>query len=132
MTEDKKTTTIMKDKDIVYVADVPEFIKYVIKARGLDPAKACVRIGMDAGAESLKIMASIFDPEQESAEDEELDDEDDQNSVKRKSQPQKLTGSVVALLPIQKRICQSIGLSIRPSVRPSVRNASFFILQMTF
>ena len=41
----------MKDKDIVYVADVPEFIKYVITARGLDPAKACVRIGMDAGAE---------------------------------------------------------------------------------
>ena len=43
----------------------------------MDPEKAVVRIGLDGGQNSFKVMASIFNPEEEDANDDDDDDDDD-------------------------------------------------------
>ena len=74
----KKVVTVTEEKDAVYVKDVPQFVEHVIKERGLDPAKTTVRIGLDGGQNTFKVMASIFD-DSESSDDGDDDDGDGAN-----------------------------------------------------
>ena len=46
--------------DLVYVRDPVKFINYVIEERGLDKSKVLVRLGLDGGQGSFKVIASIF------------------------------------------------------------------------
>ena len=47
--------------DLVYVKDPVKFIDYVIEERGLDKSKVLVRLGLDGGQGSFKVIASIFE-----------------------------------------------------------------------
>jgi hypothetical protein len=69
----KKIVTYKEDKDVVYVNDVNGLVQHVMKERSLDPAKTLVRIGLDGGGGSLKVIASIFEPEKENCGKEKLD-----------------------------------------------------------
>ena len=58
----KVTETFKKETDICHASDASEYIQYLLKLRGLDPKKTLVRLGLDGGRGSLKIMVSVFDP----------------------------------------------------------------------
>ena len=58
----KKVETYMTTKSICHVENTSDYVNHLIKQRGLDPNKTLVRIGLDGGGGSLKIMVSIFDP----------------------------------------------------------------------
>ena len=47
--------------DIVYVKDIEKFIEHVIVEHGLDKEKVLVRVGLDGGQGSFKVVASIFE-----------------------------------------------------------------------
>ena len=49
-------------RDMVYVKNTSEFIRYIIDDRGLDIHDALVRISLDGGQNFLKVLVNIFDP----------------------------------------------------------------------
>ena len=58
----KFVETYVSRKRICHVANTSEYIMHLIKLRGLDPAKTLVRLGLDGGGGSLKILVSVFQP----------------------------------------------------------------------
>ena len=56
--------TYMTKKSIVHVRSASDYINHIIKLRGLDPQAAFVRIGMDGGGGSMKVLVSVFSPTQ--------------------------------------------------------------------
>ena len=77
----KKQTSVMEERDVVYVRDVSAFVQFVIKERGLDPKKTTVRVGLDGGQDTFKVVASIFDAEAEKP-DEDGDEDGSAESAK--------------------------------------------------
>ena len=67
----KKVVTEEVEKEVVFVNDTSAFLLDVMHQRRMDPAKSLVRIGLDGGKGSFKVMASICDAEQEAEEEEE-------------------------------------------------------------
>ena len=59
--ESKGTVETKVELDLVYLKDPPAFIEHVIEQRGLDRAKVLVRVGLDGGQGSFKVVASIFE-----------------------------------------------------------------------
>ena len=55
---------------MTYVPDPTALILHLCDLRGLDVMKAIVRIGIDGGQGSLKIIMSLFDPDDLGAKDE--------------------------------------------------------------
>ena len=47
-------------RPLVYVENVPAFLEYVRAARQIPEKDAMIRISMDGGQGSLKIIANIF------------------------------------------------------------------------
>ena len=86
----KKVITVMEEKDVVYIEECSDFINWIIKERGLDPQKTTVLVSMDAGQETLKIMASIFDDAEGPDNDDDDDDNDGDRKAKTKPNQQKL------------------------------------------
>ena len=60
--ETKVYGTYVSAKRVCPVADASDYVQHLIKLRGLDPAKTLVRLGLDGGGGSLKILVSVFDP----------------------------------------------------------------------
>ena len=58
----KKTVTYFQKKDICHVKDLDAYVQHVIKERGLDPKTTLIRVGLDGGGGSLKVLISVFDP----------------------------------------------------------------------
>ena len=58
----KVVETFTKEKDICHAVDASDYIKHLLKLRGLDPMKTLIRLGIDGGQGSLKILVSVFDP----------------------------------------------------------------------
>ena len=69
----KKVVTYEEQKNIVHVKNTSDFVQHIIQERHLDPSTAVVRIGLDSGGGSMKVIASIFDPDTESPDDNEED-----------------------------------------------------------
>ena len=67
----KAKVTVKEEKDVVFVRDVPEFIEFIAKERKLDPSKVTVRVGLDGGQETFKVVVSVFDASEEGPKDEE-------------------------------------------------------------
>ena len=57
----KKLEVTMKVKDVTIVKDVKELIKKVIIARDLDKDDVMVRVAIDGGGGSLKVVVNIFE-----------------------------------------------------------------------
>ena len=55
----KRVTTVMEDKEVVHVKDAVEFVKEILRRRGLDPNDYIIKVGADAGNGSFKMMVSI-------------------------------------------------------------------------
>ena len=53
----------LEEKDLVYVNDVEDLIKEVCSQRNLSSNDCMIRIGMDGGQGSLKVVMNLFDPE---------------------------------------------------------------------
>nr|XP_012557502.2 uncharacterized protein LOC105844913 isoform X1 [Hydra vulgaris] len=49
-------------RDIVYVKNTTEFIKFIIDERGIDTPNAIARITIDGGQNFLKVIINVFDP----------------------------------------------------------------------
>ncbi|XP_065644249.1 uncharacterized protein LOC136075342 [Hydra vulgaris] len=49
-------------RDIVYVKNTTEFIKFTTEKRGIDNLNAMVRISIDGGQNFLKVIINVFDP----------------------------------------------------------------------
>ncbi|XP_047125180.2 uncharacterized protein LOC124807379 [Hydra vulgaris] len=49
-------------RDIVYVKNTTEFIKFIIDERGIDTPNAIARISIDGGQNFLKVIINVFDP----------------------------------------------------------------------
>lgn len=49
-------------RDIVYVKNTTEFIKFITEKRGIDNLNAMVRISIDGGQNFLKVIINVFDP----------------------------------------------------------------------
>ena len=47
--------------DLVYVNNPTVFIDHIIEKRGLDKEKVLVRVGLDEGQGSFKVVVSIFE-----------------------------------------------------------------------
>ena len=60
--ETKVYETYVSAKRVCHVADASDYVQHLIKLRGLDPAKTLVRLGLDGGGGSLKVLVSVFDP----------------------------------------------------------------------
>jgi hypothetical protein len=56
----KKMTTVIVSKPLVYCTNVPGILESVRVARGLSKEETMVRIGIDAGQGSLKVVANVF------------------------------------------------------------------------
>ena len=76
--------TVKEEKDIVHVKDIKAFVDFIIKERKLDPSKTVVRIGLDGGQDSFKIVASIFDDASDEVE-EDGDEADSGDNLRGKS-----------------------------------------------
>ena len=59
--KDKDNGDVPVMLDLVYLTDTEAFISYIIGERDLDPEKAIVRVGLDGGQGSFKVVASIFE-----------------------------------------------------------------------
>ena len=55
----KRVTTVLEDKEVVHVKDAVEFVKEILRRRGLDPDNYIIKVGADAGNGSFKMMVSI-------------------------------------------------------------------------
>ena len=58
----KVVETYVSSRSICHATNTSDYIQHLIKIRGLDPARTMVRLGIDGGGGSLKILVSIFDP----------------------------------------------------------------------
>ena len=67
----KKVVTEEVEKEVVYVKDTSDFLTHILHQRRMDPAKSLIRIGLDGGKGSFKVMASVCDAEEEAEEEEE-------------------------------------------------------------
>lgn len=56
-------------KDLIYVKDPTEFVNHVCDERNINIHDAVVRIGIDGGQGSLKVIINIFDPSDLSTKD---------------------------------------------------------------
>ena len=56
----KKMKTVIVVKPLVYITNMPAFLEMVRVARGLSVEETMVRIGIDAGQGSLKVVANVF------------------------------------------------------------------------
>ena len=56
----KKMKTVIVTKPLVYLTDLPSFFEDVRVARGLTAEETMVRVGIDAGQGSLKVVANVF------------------------------------------------------------------------
>ena len=56
----KKMKTVIVSKPLVYCTNVPGILESVRVARGLSKEETMVRIGIDAGQGSLKVVANVF------------------------------------------------------------------------
>ena len=83
----KKTVTVKEEKDVVFVRDVAKFVDFVIKERGLNPARTTVRIGLDGGQDTFKVMASIFDDAEDAHDNDDNDDDAAENCAHGKDSP---------------------------------------------
>ena len=57
----KDATTTKENKDLVFLKDPKEFFDHIIAERGLDREKVLIRIGLDGGQGSFKVIVSIFE-----------------------------------------------------------------------
>jgi hypothetical protein len=57
--KNSKVTKVMLD--LVHLKDPVKFIEHVITDRGLDKSKVLVRVGLDGGQGSFKVVVSIFE-----------------------------------------------------------------------
>ena len=48
-------------KDLVYLKDPQAFFYHIVAERGLDREKVMVRVGLDGGQVSFKVVVSIFE-----------------------------------------------------------------------
>ena len=91
-----KVVTVWEEREVVHVKVASDFVLHIIWARGMDPAKTLVRIGLDGGGGSFKIMISIADAEGNEAEEEEEEEngggEKPGSSRKKSCSGKKLTG----------------------------------------
>ena len=60
--EVKVVETFISPQRICHAKNTSDYIQHLLKVRGLDPAKTLVRLGIDGGGGSLKILVSVFDP----------------------------------------------------------------------
>ena len=56
----KNVETCMVIKDIFHPIDFSEYVKHLFKEKGLNP-DSFIRVGMDGGGDSMKILLSVFD-----------------------------------------------------------------------
>ena len=106
-----------QEKDVVYVRDVNKFVQYIASERKLDPSKTTVRVGLDGGQETFKVVVSVFDASVEGPEDDEDEDLEDKvvDSVSptvKKPPPSRTQNSGC----IHIRSCVSVR-SVRPPIR---------------
>ena len=57
----KSAKKIKVDKDLVFLKDPAAFVDHIVKERGLDKDQVIVRVGLDGGQGSFKVMVSIFE-----------------------------------------------------------------------
>ena len=57
----KDATTTKENKDLVFLKDPKQFFDHIIAERGLDREKVLIRIGLDGGQGSFKVIVSIFE-----------------------------------------------------------------------
>ena len=60
----KSIETYTEKKKVCHVSNASDYVQHLIKVRGLNPATAMVRVGMDGGGGSMKILVSVSDPTQ--------------------------------------------------------------------
>ena len=87
--ENKTIETVIKD--LVYVKDPISLVNHVCTARGLEIDNVIIRVGIDSGQESLKVIMNIFNRE-----------------VNYDSKEAKNTGvNKVIILAFAKNVCES-------------------------
>ena len=57
----KSAKTTKEQKDLVFLKDPQVFFDHIVKERGLDREKVMVRVGLDGGQGSFKVVVSIFE-----------------------------------------------------------------------
>ena len=57
----KNARTTKEHKDLVFLKDPKEFFDHIIAERGLDREKVLIRVGLDGGQGSFKVIVSIFE-----------------------------------------------------------------------
>ncbi|XP_047142377.2 uncharacterized protein LOC124816737 [Hydra vulgaris] len=67
--EKKKELSTNVSRDLVYVFQLTELLKFVMTYRKQNPYQTLIRIGIDSGGGSLKVICNLFDPEKERCED---------------------------------------------------------------
>ena len=58
----KKVETHMVVKDVVHVENTSVYLNHLLKLRALNPKTTFIRVGMDGGGGSVKVLLSIFNP----------------------------------------------------------------------
>lgn len=53
----------MIEKDLIYVENVWTLVVEICEQRGLNPNSCIIRVGVDGGQGSLKLVINIFDPD---------------------------------------------------------------------
>nr|XP_047133864.1 uncharacterized protein LOC124812012 [Hydra vulgaris] len=56
-------------RHLVYIEDITTFLDFVIKYRGQVPQNTFVKVGIDSGGGSLKVIVNLFDPTKDRTED---------------------------------------------------------------
>ena len=57
----KSAKTTKEQKDLVFLKDPKAFCDHIIAERGLDREKVLIRVGLDGGQGSFKVIVSIFE-----------------------------------------------------------------------
>ncbi|XP_065661298.1 uncharacterized protein LOC136084686 [Hydra vulgaris] len=63
--EEKKKLSTDVSRDLVYVCQLTELLNFVMTSRKQNPFQTLIRIGIDSGGGSLKVICNLFDPEKE-------------------------------------------------------------------
>ena len=58
-----KIKKLVEKKDLIYANDIEDLIKEICSQRNLNPNDCLIRIGVDGGQGSVKVVMNIFDPE---------------------------------------------------------------------
>ncbi|XP_047141345.2 uncharacterized protein LOC105849168 [Hydra vulgaris] len=56
-------------RHLVYIEDITTFLDFVMKYRGKVPQNTFVKVGIDSGGGSLKVIVNLFDPTKDRTED---------------------------------------------------------------